>query len=139
MADCGSIPPMRTALTIPLLLLCALPARPRNLDVYFIDVEGGQATLLVSPSGQSMLVDTGWPDANNRDARRIAAVARLADVKQIDYLVITHYHTDHVGGVPQLARLLPIRSFIDHGTSVEHGKKADELFESYERVRAKGN
>ena len=85
-----------------------LPAA-RNLEVYFIDVEGGQSTLLVSPSGESMLIDTGWAGHNHRDADRIAAAAKAAGVKKIDYLVITHYHADHVGGVPQLAEKLPIR------------------------------
>src|SRR5882724_1171121 len=98
------------ALFFGLILAALLPAA-KTLDVYFIDVEGGQATLMVSPSGQSMLVDTGWPGFNNRDADRIAAAAKLAGVGQIDYLVITHFHTDHVGGVPQLAGKLPIKHF----------------------------
>jgi beta-lactamase superfamily II metal-dependent hydrolase len=111
----------------------------KTLDIYFIDVEGGQATLLVTPRGRSLLIDTGWPDANGRDAERIGEAARLADVKQIDFLVITHYHMDHVGGVPQLAALLPIRNFVDHGPSVEHGKDADALLVAYEKEREKGN
>ena len=69
------------------------------LRLYFVDVEGGQATLVVTPSGQSMLVDTGWPTDNLRDAERIAAAAKKAGVGTIDYLVITHYHADHVGGM----------------------------------------
>src|SRR5712671_4755994 len=101
------------------LLAASLPAA-KTLDVYFVDVEGGQATLIVSPSGQSMMVDTGWPGFNNRDADRIAAAAKLAGVKQVDYLVITHFHTDHAGGVPQLAAKLPFRNFVDHGESIEH-------------------
>jgi len=131
---------MGIALVIFVLFFCALPAATaRNLDIYFVDVEGGQATLFVSPSGQSMLVDTGWPGAHNRDAGRIAAVAKLAGVKQIDYLVITHYHMDHVGGVPQLAALIPIRNFVDHGPSVERDGSADKLLQAYERVRTQGN
>ncbi len=109
-----------------------------KLEVYFMDVEGGQATLFVAPSGESMLVDTGWPGANNRDADRIVAVARKAGLKQIDYLVITHFHTDHVGGVPQLAAKFPIRNFVDHGESIEHGAEEDALFNAYKDVRAKG-
>ncbi len=118
---------------------CSLAlAAPKTMDVYFIDVEGGQATLFVSPSGQSMLVDTGWAGFEDRDADRIAGVAKSAGVKQIDYLVITHYHTDHVGGVPQLAAKLPIRNFVDHGSSFEKGDAPDKLFASYSEVRDKG-
>ena len=73
------------------------------LKLYFIDVEGGQATLIVAPSGQSMLVDTGWPTETLRDAGRIAAAVKKAGVGTVDYLVITHYHADHVGGIDQLA------------------------------------
>ena len=114
-----------------------LPAA-RNLEVYFIDVEGGQSTLLVSPSGESMLIDTGWAGHNHRDADRIAAAAKAAGVKKIDYLVITHYHADHVGGVPQLAEKLPILNFVDHGPNNEHGKDADILYNAYIDQRNKG-
>ena len=107
-------------------------------DVYFIDVEGGQATLMVSPSGQSLLVDTGWPGFNGRDAGRIAATAKAAGVKRIDYLVITHYHLDHAGGVPELARRIPIVHFVDHGPSVETDKSGSELFAAYRRARRGG-
>src|ERR1700687_4639423 len=99
-----------------------LPAA-KNLEIYFIDVEGGQATLFVSPSGQSMLIDTGWSGHNSRDAERIAAAAKHAGVKAIDYLLVTHFHEDHVGGVPQLAAKLPVRNFIDHGESVAHDRR----------------
>src|ERR1017187_818151 len=123
-----------------LLLACAaaLPAAG-NLEIYFIDVEGGQATLFVSPSGESMLVDTGWAGFNRRDAGRIIAAAKMAGVKKIDYLVVTHYHADHVGGVPQLAEKMPIRNFVDHGANVEDSKAAQVLFNEYAAFRAKGN
>ena len=85
-----------------------------------------------------MLVDTGWPDAKGRDAERIVSAARLAGVQQIDYLVVTHYHMDHVGGVPQLAARIPIRSFVDHGPSVEQGAEAKPLFAAYTSVRDQG-
>jgi beta-lactamase superfamily II metal-dependent hydrolase len=114
----------------------AWPAK--TLDVYFIDVEGGQATLVVSPSGRSMLVDTGWPGFEERDATRIAAAARQAGVKQIDFLVITHFHRDHVGGITQLAAKLPIRNFVDHGPNIETGKGAEELSAAYDKVKATG-
>src|SRR5437867_10169869 len=82
----------------------------RPLQVYFVDVEGGQATLFVTPAGQSLLIDTGWPGNGGRDADRIAAAARRAGVKKLDYVLITHYHMDHVGGITQLAARLPVRA-----------------------------
>src|SRR5436190_23712069 len=123
-----------------LLLLTAASVLPaaKNLEVYSIDVEGGQSTLVVSPSGESMLVDTGWSGFNKRDADRIAAAAKSAGVKKIDYLVITHFHTDHVGGIAQLADKLPILNFVDHGASVEDSKAAQVLFNAYASFREKG-
>jgi beta-lactamase superfamily II metal-dependent hydrolase len=89
-------------------------AAPKTLDIYFIDVEGGAATLIVTPSGQSLLIDTGFP--GERDAGRIAHVAKeVAGLKQIDHCVVTHWHRDHVGGVAPLAQLIPIKHFYDHG------------------------
>lgn len=110
----------------------------QTLDLYFIDVEGGQATLIVTPQKESLLVDAGWPGYDNRDANRIIAAAKKAGVKQIDYLMITHYHRDHVGGVEQLAGLFPVKTFVDHGPNTETGKAADELSQSYNRAVAKG-
>ena len=131
---------MRLSLAGILFLATAvlLPAA-KNLEVYSIDVEGGQATLFVAPGGDSMLVDTGWAGFNRRDANRILAAAKKAGVKKIDYLVTTHYHADHVGGVPQLAEKIPIRNFVDHGPSVESGKDANVLFNAYKAFRDKGN
>jgi beta-lactamase superfamily II metal-dependent hydrolase len=130
---------MQTIRTALFALLCAfiLPAAD-TLDIYFIDVEGGQATLLVSPSGESMLVDTGWPGFNGRDADRIAAAAKAAGVRRIDYLVLTHHHVDHTGGVPQLAAKIPIVTFVDHGNNTETGKNADVLMNAYASFRDKG-
>ncbi len=110
----------------------------RTMQVFFIDVEGGQSTLVVSPDGESLLIDTGWPGFNKRDADRIALAAKEAGVKRIDYLVVTHYHTDHAGGVLQLAGKLPIRNFVDHGPSVEKGGAADQLYAAYEDAASKG-
>jgi beta-lactamase superfamily II metal-dependent hydrolase len=131
---------MRTTITTLLIFLLCAPARAaQKLQVYFVDVEGGQATLLVSPSGESLLVDTGWPDAGGRDADRIVSAAQLAGLKQIDYLVVTHYHMDHVGGVPQLAARIPVRTFVDHGPSVESDPQADQLVSAYRIVRDKAS
>ena len=128
--------PMRKLFLIILwVFLCAPLRAVSSLDVYFIDVEGGQATLFVTPAGKSMLVDTGWPGFGGRDAERIASVARTAGITRLNYVVITHYHMDHVGGVPQLAERLPIGTFVDHGRSVETGKEADELYQAYVQVR----
>ena len=124
---------------ILLLGMCALTCAAQELSVYAIDVEGGKATLYVSPSGQSMLLDTGYEGFGNRDADRIVAAAKAAGVKQIDYLVITHYHADHVGGVPQLAAKMPIRNFVDHGKNFETIKDVGEVYGNYLAVRAKGN
>jgi beta-lactamase superfamily II metal-dependent hydrolase len=89
-------------------------AATKTLDIYFIDVEGGAATLIVTPAGESLLIDTGFP--GDRDAGRIAHVAlEVAGLKQIDHCVITHWHRDHEGGVPALAKLIPIRNYYDHG------------------------
>jgi competence protein ComEC len=130
---------MRT-LTPVLVLLAATPCMlaARNLEIYSIDVEGGQATLIVSPSGESMLVDTGWAGFNKRDANRIIAAAKSAGVKRIDYLVTTHYHLDHVGGVPQLAEKMPILNFVDHGPGVEKDRAAQVLVNAYTAFREKG-
>jgi competence protein ComEC len=121
-----------------LVSAAALPAA-KNLEIYSIDVEGGQSTLIVSPSGESLLVDAGWPGFNHRDAGRIAAAAKSAGVRKIDYLLITHFHQDHVGGVPQLAERLPIRNFVDHGANTETTKDAQVLYNAYSAFRDKGN
>jgi len=112
---------MRT-LKLALVLAAAavlLPAQSRTLDIYWVDVEGGAATLIIAPSGESVLVDTGFPGNDDRDAKRIHAAATAAGLSKIDNLVITHFHTDHAGGVPALSKLLPIGKIWDHGESIE--------------------
>src|SRR5229473_4458008 len=89
------------------------------LRIYFVDVEGGQATLFVTPAKQSLLIDTGWPANEGRDADRIVAAPQNAGISKIDYVLITHFHMDHVGGAPQLAARIPIGTFIDHGENRE--------------------
>src|SRR5689334_1663335 len=130
---------MRSLLAAILLLVAAQVVHAaRNLEVYSIDVEGGQATLVVSPSGESMLIDAGWGGFNKRDADRIVARAKSAGVKKIDYLLVTHYHSDHVGGVPQLAEKIPILNFVDHGASAEESKQTQVLVNGYNAFRDKG-
>ena len=116
----------------------AVAQSEKPLDIQIIDVEGGQATLIVSPSGESLLVDTGYPGFNGRDADRIAAAVKQAGLSRIDYLIITHYHADHVGGVPALAARVPIRTFVDHGPTVEQGDNPARLYNAYLETRAKG-
>src|SRR5882672_8518036 len=91
-----------------------MKASSRTLDIYFIDVEGGAATLIVTPLGESLLIDSGNP--GDRDPDRIAHVARdVAGLKQIDHYITTHWHQDHVGGIPRLATLIPVIHFYDRG------------------------
>ncbi|HZQ55101.1 MAG TPA: MBL fold metallo-hydrolase [Bryobacteraceae bacterium] len=127
-------------LAIPLLLTaCLTQAAQKPLQIYFIDVEGGQSTLFVTPAGQSLLVDTGWGYHAYRDANRIAAAAKRAKIKKIDYVIITHYHADHVGGVPQLVAKIPVETFVDHGPDRETSKQAQTLYSDYEKAIAGKN
>jgi competence protein ComEC len=131
---------------IAVLCLCVLsvvrpaiagsPAGPKPMQIYFIDVEGGQSTLIVSPSGESLLIDTGWPGYEGRDADRIVAAAHQAGLKQLDYVLITHYHRDHVGGVPQLADGIKIGTFVDHGPNLEDSEVTRTDYAAYEKVIA---
>lgn len=118
------------------LLTGATLCAQRTLDIYWIDTEGGAATLIVTPSGESMLADTGNP--GDRDARRIYEVAtKQANLKQIDTVLITHFHSDHVGGAGALAKLIPVGRFLDHGDSMEIEQPGDaKLWETYKVLAA---
>ncbi|HEV3141746.1 MAG TPA: MBL fold metallo-hydrolase [Vicinamibacterales bacterium] len=126
-------------------------AAQRPLAIYFVDVEGGQSTLIVTPAGESLLIDAGFPGdgtfqskpgdpAKARDAQRILAAARDAGVSRIDSLLVTHFHGDHDGGIVELAQLIPIRTFVDHDTvplEAEAVAGTLDLFRRYAAVRAK--
>src|SRR3954465_3007235 len=120
-------------------------AAPRTtLDFYFIDVEGGQSTLIVTPSGESLLVDTGYATPDHRDAGRIAAAAADAGIAKIDYLLITHFHPDHAAGGVELSRRMPIGTFFDHGDLDRSPDTLAEVrpwfrsYDAYVAVRAHG-
>jgi competence protein ComEC len=110
------------ALLILFFALTAL-AQTRNFEIYWIDVEGGASTLFVSPSGESLLFDTGFPGNGDRDAKRIYAAAQNAGLKQIDHVVISHWHADHEGGLNALSKLIPLGHFYDHGNGVEQSDR----------------
>jgi competence protein ComEC len=114
-------------------------AAEKSLRVYFVDVEGGQATLFVTPEGQSLLIDTGWDGNDGRDADRIVAAAKSAGLTKIDYVLITHFHEDHVGGAPQLAARIPIGTFVDHGGNRETGDAPTvQGWQAYQAMLATG-
>ncbi|MDX2181959.1 MAG: MBL fold metallo-hydrolase [Bryobacteraceae bacterium] len=115
-----------------LLAAAATLHAAKTVEIYFIDVEGGQSTLIVSPSGESLLVDAGWPGFNGRDGDRILQTSKKAGVKRIDYFLATHYHTDHIGGIEQLADRMKIGTIVTHGPNTETGKNADAMNKAYE-------
>ena len=95
-----------------------------TLDIYWIDVEGGAATLIVTPTQESVLMDAGWGRPDERDAKRIRAAMRDAHIDSIDYFITSHFHRDHVDGLPALAARVEIGQFIDHGDSAEQDREA---------------
>jgi len=121
------------------LMVSALSAA-KTFDMYMIDVEGSKASLLVSPSGETMMIDAGIPgsERNGRDTDRIVEACKAAGVKKIDYMVVTHYDGDHVGGVPALAARMPIGTFVDHGENVQINDFTLKVVKDYMDVAAKG-
>ncbi len=109
------------------------PAKP--LDIYVVDTEGGKAALWVTPSGQSLLIDSGNP--GNRDHDRIMAAINDAGLKQIDFLISTHYHVDHIGGLQELAKAIPIGTYIDHGPNVEEREQVQGFQAAYAELYGK--
>ena len=110
--------------------------RGGKLRMIAVDVEGGQATLFVTPAGQSLLIDTGWPGNDDRDANRIVAAARQAGLAKIDYVLISHYHIDHAGGIGQLVTKIPVGAVIDHGPTRDPDPAAQRIYATYEKTVA---
>ena len=123
-----------------LLALCAavlvvlFGARPaaagpqdKRLDIYWVDVEGGAATLIVTPAGETLLIDSGNP--GRRDADRIAqAVTKIAGMRQVDHLITTHFHGDHFGGAATLSTQIPIRNVYDNAEFPEQKERPDKAY-----------
>jgi competence protein ComEC len=109
------------------------PNQPRDtLDIYWIDVEGGAATLIVTPQRESILMDAGWGRPDQRDALRIQAAMQDANIERIDYFIASHFHSDHTGGVSALAERVEVGRFFDYGDSVEqHRDNSRQAFEAY--------
>src|SRR6266851_1279788 len=129
-------------LSLFLLVVAPADAAPENAkrrQIFFVDVVGGQATLFVTPEGKSLLIDTGWPGNDGRDADRIVSAAKMAGIAMIDYVLITHFHDDHVGGAPQLAARIPVGTFIDHGENREtSGAGVQNVWQAYQKLLATG-
>jgi beta-lactamase superfamily II metal-dependent hydrolase len=107
----------------------------KALQIYVVDTEGGKAALWVSPSGESLLIDSGNP--GERDLNRIMEAIKDAGVKQIDFLISTHYHGDHIGGLPELAKRIPIAHYIDHGPTVETRQQVQGFDAAYAELYRK--
>src|SRR6476660_9087475 len=116
-------------------LVAAQAPSSKPLDIYVVDTEGGKAALFVSPTGQSLLIDSGNP--GGRDTDRIMEVVNQAGLKQIDFLISTHYHGDHVGGLTELVKRIPVGTFIDHGPSVEPKEQVQGFQAAYAELYGK--
>jgi L-ascorbate metabolism protein UlaG (beta-lactamase superfamily) len=114
----------------PVAAVAQSEAAKTTLNIYVVDVEGGNAVLFVTPSGESVLIDSGNTGAGAvRDAERIVAAAKDAGVTKIDHLITTHYHGDHIGGLAELAARMPIMEFIDHGPNVQPNPTTDAFLQ----------
>ncbi len=140
-AHSGSFSAVRPTLSSTLLLTLFLAVPPaaieaqETLDIYFIDVEGGGATLFVSPTGETLLIDTGNGGQNAaRDMGRIMDAMQDASVTEIDHLITTHWHGDHYGAMQELSSRVPVRHFIDHGPSVESVARVTEFLDTTYRT-----
>jgi competence protein ComEC len=129
-----------SVLVFPAAFLVAQSPAAKRLSIYVIDVEGGNAQLWVTPSGESVVIDTGngYAEADKgrgpiaaRDADRILAAVNDAGVTQIDHLITTHFHSDHFGALIELAARIPVKHFIDHGPIVQHTPGADAFYQQY--------
>jgi len=135
-----------SAALVALLVACGSAPEPEaedapeaaTLEIYWIDVEGGAATLIVTPEGETALMDAGWSGYDDRDPKRITHVLKeVVGAEKLDYFITSHFHLDHVGGVPALAKMIEIDEFVDHGDSVEiewegeRGDRARALWEGY--------
>jgi beta-lactamase superfamily II metal-dependent hydrolase len=116
-------------------LVAAQAPSTKPLDLYVVDTEGGKAALFVSPTGQSLLIDSGNP--GGRDTDRIMEVVNQAGLKQIDFLISTHYHVDHIGGLAELVKRIPVGTFIDHGPSVEPREQVQGFQATYAELYGK--
>ncbi len=122
-------------LTLALAVSAAAQPARGSLDIYWIDVEGGAATLIVTPAGQSILMDAGWNREDSRDAGRIQVALRDAGVDSLDFFVASHFHGDHIGGLQALSERVEIGQFIDHGDSVElASERGSATWEAYLEV-----
>jgi len=102
----------------------------RTLDIYFLDMVGGGSTLIVTPLGESVLIDTGSLEPKHRDAERIYRACRHANLKQIDYLVTTHFDSDHYGGIMEVSKRIPIKCFMDKGAPPPEHQQSNKWFKT---------
>ncbi len=124
----------RLNLSVGIVLSClGLNTQAQDtLDIYWIDVEGGAATLLVTPEGQSVLMDAGYSRPDDSHAKRVVDAMNDAGIDNLDYFIASHFHGDHVGGLVALGRLVQIGEFIDHGKSVEQTtERGQRAWEAY--------